>query len=373
MRGQALKDLYRGLGPRGFTDRLIKLLDAEKPLITPDDVSLRELWEAVNGPLGDTLGMSRQRGFIHVQEAVDSSVFPNVTGVLIAKRVIDGYEQPGYIGDQLVANMPSRLRVERVVGFTAIGRPGGVDEGMPYPHTGLAEKFCTTQAAKEGYMIEVTEEAVFFDQTGQLLMRAQQIGTKIRLEREKVIIDGVQDANTLVYWPQGAAEALYRTAAGTNATTVNKRTNAGYGLVDWTDIDEATQLFAAMVDEAGDKIVMVPTVLLVPPALKMVANRICRATELRTGTASLAEVATWANPVDLTPLSSVLLSSSTTWYMGDPKRQFVWQDVWPLQVLRADAMQGDQFDRDIVAKFKTRFYGGIGAIDDKFMVQTTLA
>jgi len=55
--------------------------------------------------------------------------------------------------------------------------------------------------------------------------------------------------------------------------------------------------------------------------------------------------------------------SATTWYWGDFKKDFVWTEVWPMQVLSAPVSHDSSFDNDVKAIFKARAFGGCGALD----------
>ncbi len=341
--------------------------------LRPDDFSIREVWEEMVGPCHTTLGENAGAGFIGLTEdAVDSAAFSNIIGVLIAAKVIEGYNMPGYIGDRLVTTMPSKLRQERYAGFTAVGQPREVAEGMPYEETGFHDKFSTSEAAKKGRLLNLTEEAILFDQTGQLLMRAGKLGEQARLERETVILQGVVDFLGTVFSPQGVAQPLYRLVAVGNSNTINLL--AGNALVDWTDIDNIMQIFAAMTDDRGNRIVVMPKVLLVPYALSATANRILRATEVRTETAAGTIQTIGGNPISgIDPLTSPLLdaASATTYYLGDFPKQFVWQQIWPLQVTRK-RLEAIAHNQDIIVSYKVRYFGGIAAIDDKYVVESTI-
>ena len=112
--------------------------------------------------------------------------------------------------------------------------------------------------------------------------------------------------------------------------------------------------------------------LLVPVSLGGTAHRIVSATEVRATVGSNESVTTenrfrGLNP----PLSSPYLDdqSTSTWYVGDFKRQFVWHEVWPLQTFRQREDSESRFVRDVVARFKARYLGGIAAIDYKYVVK----
>lgn len=372
MKLSELKKLYQKHGAQ----RTIRLLESAlapsegQHRLRAEDFSIKELWESLVGPVSETLGDGGS-GFVMLQEdAVDSAAFSDIIGVLLASKVIDGYNTPGYIGDQLVTRVPSKRKHERYAGFTALDGPHEVPEAMPYEETGFQDKYATSEATKKGRLLNVTEEAVLFDQTGQLLTRAATLGEKTRLDRERVTLRGVMDAAGTVYSPQGVAEPIYRLVATATSYTINQL--GGNALVDWTDIDNVMQIFAAMVDDRGDEIVVIPKILLTPYALAAVANRILRATQIRT-TVGVTETIS-GNPITgLKPLSSPIVdgTSITDWFLGDPAKQFMWQEIWPLQVARK-RLESDAHVRDIIVSYKVRYFGGIAAIDDKFVVRSTL-
>jgi len=368
--------VYKRHGPQVGKDFVVEAFLGENEKGEPDpgrqraaNFSLFETFEKTVGNPRSILGGGS--GLTYFQEAfVDSNAFSDIIGVLLAQKVIEGYTLVPSIGDQLVSVLPSRRKDERYAGFKATEQPKEVLEGMPYEESELQDKYATSEANKYGRLLNVTEEAILFDQTGQLLMRASGIGEKTRYHRENLIIEGVTDANNTVFSPQGAAEALYRVAAGVNSTIINRL--AGNALVDWTDIDNARQLFAAMTDDQGDLIISMPNQLLVPFALDATARRITNATEVRT-TSGATITTIGGNPITgLTVLSSPLVDnqSSSTWYLGNFSREFVWQEIWPLQVTR-QRLPNLATVQDVIVTYKTRYFGGIAALDDVYAVQNT--
>lgn len=412
MRCNDIKMMRDTWGDQGFIHVFADLLEGrdasgrEVPRVRPEDISIRMLWEALVGPVEQTLTCAQRSSgrsnYIEIQEAVESTAFPSATGVLIAARVIESYRTPGLIGDELVTTMPSRLKSERIVGFTSLEGPREVPEGGPYEESSFEEKYVTTETAKKGRILEITEEAIFFDQTGQLLLRAGRLGELTALEREETIlagVTGVAGASNVVaggmiyrpvYRPSGTAEALY-------AASNNNLLSTATPLVDWTDIDEAMRYHAENVKDdravSGERrpIVFMPRDLLVANKLRATAARIISATEVRSqpGAADATQVTITANPIQsITPglrvLSSPLLDylagvsgsgydDSDDWFLGDFKKQFVWQEIWPLQVVRAPQDSDARWDRDVVARFKVRYYGGIAAIDERYVIKVNAA
>jgi len=401
MRIADIRDVARTVGPRNFWLVVSDLLEGrdslgqQVPKKRPEDFSLRALFEALVGPVDQCLQSYARGGahnYIELQETVDSTAFPSTTGVLIAAKVTEAYNAVATIGDSLVTVMPSKLRQERIVGFTSLEGPLEIAEGMPYQESGFAEKYVTTDTAKKGRILEVTEEAIFFDQTGQILMRAGRLGEMTREERELTILAGVVDVGSGaagykdVYRPSGNAATLYA-AGNTNYLAT------GTPLVDWTDINEALQYAAENIKDdraiAAERLPVLfnAKVILTARKLTGTASRIVRATTVRSGdiTAGAGTQTETGNPVGdlapgLTPMSSPLLDylagvtgsrydDSDDWFIGDPQRQFVWQEIWPLQTLRSRQDDEAAFRRDVVARFKVRYFGGIAAIDTKYFVK----
>jgi hypothetical protein len=369
------------------------------PRKSPLQFSFRALWEGMVGPVEETLNVGEGRsGLIEdrrlfgapesVREsAIASSAFASAVGQLTALQVIAGYEAPGFVGDQLVTRMPSKLRGERMVGFTSLQGPKPVGEGDSYQESTFGEKYVTTTETKRGRLLSITEEAVYFDQTGQILDHAMQLGRMSREERERRIIRGVADVASTerVYRPTGTATQLYSTG---NANLLSTATP----LVDWTDISEAMAYHAANVrddretdDTLGTQpITWRPTHVLTAMELAGQAARIFAAT-LLTDTSSAggttAPSAAILNVLGAGSLKSVASAyldaaqgadqwdDASDWLIGDFPRQFAYKEVWPLQTFRAPAQNDEQFERDVLARFKVREYGDIFARDHRLVIK----
>lgn len=364
---------------------------AEVRRVRPEEFSLRALWEGLVGPVEDTLGYCQDRaGFVEYPQAefveqVSTGAFPSAVGQLIATKVIEGYDAPGFIGDQLVTPMPSKLRGERVVGFTSLQGPKPVGEGRPYDESTFAEKYVGTVETKRGRLLSISEELVYFDQTGQILQRAANLGTKAREERERRIIRAVCDVASTerVYRPNGTAEQLYSSGN-------NNLLGTATVLTDWTDIQEVLAYHATNVtddrepdDTLGTQpIVWFPRVLLTAVKLAGVAARIVSATISTSGNVEASNPLTAIIPGGLVALSSPFIDAAEgadqfddadDWFLGDFKKQFIYKVIWPLQTFRAPAQNPEQWTRDVVAQYKVREYGDVNAVDERFVIKVNAA
>jgi len=387
MQGNDLKELVKVKGKKPSAAILMEAMD--EGTITPQDMSLRELWEAFVGPVGTTLEFSQKKsGYVDLYEGVggtiDSSVYQTLAGKIISNMVIESYNRTTNIGDSLVQNYPTRLKYEKVPGYTTTDGMREVKEGENYEKASMGSKFVGTgEIAKKGRILAITEEAVYFDLIGQILNQAEQLGMDARQDKESTILKAVLGINAC-YSPSDVSTALYTTTPYLVASNP---------LIDWTSLETVEVALADMTDEEGNAIVVSPNVLLVPSSLKRTAQMIIGATDVlrktpvigTAGTTSQAREMTQKNPymdaynVISSPLIHNLqiaagVGSSTarsSWWLGDPKRQFVWKEIWPLQVLKAKKGIDSEFNADVVAQFKIRYYGGIFAKDNKYFSKVT--
>lgn len=382
-----LRQLIESEGVAVAGPKILEVIEQDK--MTLADVSLRDLFETTVGPVNTHLAFARrQPGFVMTEGLKDlkeagvfsigSSLFPTITGTLINATIVRAYDDYPHIWDLLTESVPSNLKDETFVGFSETDEPEQVEEGMPYTETGLGEKKWTATVAKYGRIISITEEAIYYDRTGQIVMRAQSIGEKAQRFRDRLVLNTIQDVtNYKKFNPEGTQETLYRTSGGTNSTTVNKI--ASNALVDHTDLQNVFQIFADMTDGKGKRIGIPGRLqMLVPFALESTMEKILTSTEHRdSGATTSVHTVSIAPPPRrvkaVTGLSSVVLDdqSPTTWYCGDFKKQFKYLNAWPLQVQRQAPGSEREWRNDIPVAFKVRALFGVAVLDDKAVVQST--
>jgi hypothetical protein len=393
MQGTSLKRLIESHGAARFYQKVCELLNEKQ--VAPDDFSYYELADAC-GVLAH-LRTLRERDpgagvtqlLSEANPGVGTNLFQVVTGELIGRKVIEGYEDDaGFIGERLVMVLPSQLRNTKIAGFRALAGPTEVSEGHPYEESTFEEKYVTTQESKQGRILSISEELIAFDQTGEINRRAMALGYYLRQERERTIVRAVTDADAgsgkYVYRPSGAGEALYA-SDGSNrnwvgvGNTTSPDFDAAVPLVDWTDIEEvlqyrATQVKDDRIDGDGRPIVVPARQVLVPEALRGTARSIVHATEITVSTD--AGEMRLANPIHgmVEVLSSPFIDEQggaalSDWYLGDFRRQFVWTEIWPVQTYLQRSDSESAFERDVVLRVKARYYGGISAVDTLFVTK----
>lgn len=172
MQGQNVRELVESLGPEKFYMKACELLNEKK--LSADDFSYYELAEACGvlprlrsvreSMTGERPALALLR---ESNPGVTTHLFQVMTGELIGRKVIEGYENTdGFIGDRLVTVIPSSLRNQKLAGFRALAGPTEVAEGHPYEESTFEEKYVTTSEAKQGRILSIQEELIAFDQTG---------------------------------------------------------------------------------------------------------------------------------------------------------------------------------------------------------------
>ncbi len=347
--GTALKDLLESKKVDGAVRVISEAFKLKK--LQPEDFSLREIWEACEP------GRS-------VSEAVTSDAFPKITGELINAKIINAYDSVEKIGDDLCVTIPSKLKIDTIAGFTEVEAPREVPEGHEYDDSTMTEKYVTVHNKKFGLILSVTEEMIYFDQTGQVLARAERIGTKAAQYRERIILQGVQDVDGNVYRPSGVATALYSSSNG-NLQSSNPLSEAGLETV-------YSALINTKDDSEDEDFILINrdnVTCLVPSTLEVEAWQLANSTLTPESAENAANFFKGRFKIASSPY--VDAQSTTTWYFGDFKQQFIWEEVWPLSVITAPVNHYDSFRKDIKSLHKCRFYGGFGAVDHRFVHKST--
>jgi len=386
-----LKRVYESLGPEKACKHLRENLEAGH--LKPEDFSLRELAEAVLGYEAlQAMDPRRAGGSLILSEAgdaVDVTTFANITGQIVYSKILQAYEDEAFVFSAAVETVPTSLDGEKIPGVGRIGDKAEiVAPGMPFPHFGVSEDYIETPSTdKRGLIVAVTKEAVFFDRTHLVLQRCSEVGEFLGVQKEKRLIDlaigsSAESANTFkwkgttydTYSTDGESGLAGGTAwGGTNAKSSND-------LVDYSDIDNALQLFGDLTDpDTGEPIVIHPKDIFVTLARSINASRIVTASEVRYTQSSSAIQTIAGNPVagrfkvnESALLKARLVNDSQTaaqanahWLIGDFKKAFAYMQNWPITVTQAPPNSPDEFDRDIVAKFKASERGAAAVLNRK--------
>lgn len=379
---QALAVARRGREEHRFWEDLDGEIKAKS--LRPNDFSIRELFEAfVEDGREIVQSWSPRSGGgasgVRLSEAsIDTSDFSNITGQIVFSAILEGWNQPEFIGDRLMETVQTDLSGEKIPGISGLGDYAEtVDEGKPYPKVGLTENWVETpETTKRGFVVELTKESIFFDRTGILLRQAGEGARYLGINREKRMIDAALGMVDL-YKRNGAttAVATYGDNSGSHNWDNLAATNA---LVDWTDIENAMLLFDGMTDpDTGEPIVVMAPQLVVPSALSWTARRILGATELRYGDGA-ANTTQTVGPnfvpgyeLITSPYVKARTSSASTWFLGDFRRAFRYMQNWPITPAQLSVGSEAEFYRDIVQAFKVSERGSVACVEPRYVVKCT--
>lgn len=349
----------------------------------PEDFSLRQLFEQFV-PNGRELVDSwnpRQGGGVNLLEAGDAvqlGAFANITGQIVYSAVLEKYNSEEFVFTKLIPTQSTAFNGEKIPGVTQLGDMAEeVGEAQPYPLAGVTEDWIETpQTKKRGMIDQITKEALFFDRTGLILERCGEVGYWLGVNKEKRAIDCIIDENTTAHrykW-KGTTYATYQTTAPWDNVTASNT------LADWSDLDLAEQTFNAMVDpNTGETIDIEATHLIVVKSMEAVAKYILSATDITRhigGYATSGDLTQeggrnpYANKYQLVTSKRLAsrLATDTHWFLGTPGKYAKYMENWPLAVVQASPNSEDEFNRDIVTKYKASERGAFAVVEPRVMV-----
>lgn len=347
------------------------------------DLSIRDLFEQFV-PHGHEMWNCWARGedsasLMEAGDAVMSTAFPNITGQIVFNAIMDAFTSEAFVFSPLIRTIPTTFNGEKIAGIARMGdRAEVVGEGQQYPNVGVNEDYIETPATtKRGLIVPLTKEAIIFDRTGLVIQRCGEVGEYLGLNKEKRVIDCIIDENVTTHrlkW-RGTSYATYQTSTPWDNVT------ASATLTDWTDIDEAMQTLDAILDpNTGEPILNSPKHLIVTRQNLARAKYIMSATEIRVGDGASTTTQTIAsNPVGSmfsvhsSQLLAARMATDTTWYLGDLMKAFAYMQNWPLTTVQAGANSDDEFNRDIVMKWKASERGATATLEPRVMTKCTVA
>lgn len=317
---------------------------------------------------------------VEAGDTVNTMAFAQITGQIIYNATMDAFTSEAFVFSPVIRTIQTDLSGEKIAGVTRMGDVAEVvSEGDPYPLVGVGQDWIETpQTTKRGMIVPLTREAIQADRTNLVIQRCGEVGEFLGLNKEKRVIDCIIDENVTTHrykW-RGTSYATYQTSSPWDNVT------ASAALTDWTDINEAEQTLAAILDpNTGEPIVNMPRDFICTRQLLYTARYILNATAVRIGDITAApgiQVQT-SNPVtaDYRILSSQLLAArmatDTTYYLGDLSKAFAYMQNWPLTTVQAPANSEDEFNRDIVMKWKATEKGATATLEPRVMNKSTVA
>ena len=351
--------------------------------IRPEDFSFKAMFEELVDP---DHNFNYETDAKEIAEAVTASAFPTISGVVINSTIIPAYELAVGPSARLVTEqMATKTSREEIAGWTAGGQFEMRPEHTSYQEDVITEKYWSVDKYDFGKIISLTREAIFDDRSGELIGRARALGEKGGQLRAKIITQTLEVAARTAQGESSSQAAVYKGSAITASNFYNADhsalidsagTNANIATSNGLGVDQAINtantLFSKFVDENGETIVIIPQVLIYPPALHQTAQELLFGTTKRSISATLDEghlENVWKGRFD--PIELPFLSSDTTWYIGDPRKQMVWLWVWRPETKVQNADSESAFHAQIVLRYRFSWYGGCGHTDYRFIVKNT--
>lgn len=407
-KGYTLRELHKTHGTEAFLRRMFEgVTRKEEPWVLVENsdqvkngFTLKDLWFALTGreSAGSGLRLGNQDPDIFkrvlegltpggLREDVASTAFAIITGNTMQRYYIDAFNEVERIGPSLADDYPSKLKIDTITGFETMDlTKHEIPEGADYPDFGISDKYVTyPEPGKIGGIVRVTEETIYFDQTGQILSAVKKLGDRMATYQEFLDVGDVFDAFYVastkgVYRVSGSVTELYPTGGTLNnyvsgATTVLDLTNGV------TALRAARNQFKNMTDDSNDSfpILSSPKSILIGDVDVDIVDTLLNSAG-DPGSANLRK-----NPLQNPRHRYEVLASqmvdyfraSTTytrvptygWLMGSFKKQFDRKVIFPSETFVSQGPDSDDaIQKDVVFRFKTRYKGRIYAKDHRYVV-----
>lgn len=421
--GANTKRLYESLGPQQFVRSIRTAIGLDRdehdrpvlresvqgldgricPRISTDEFSVKDLAESIVGPDWvrslDPAGSDGAHHHDHLLESTPAPMHPGqhihintwtaVIAGLVEARMLERYQAPEFVANQLVQLIPSKVKQQKMIGVGRTGKKArNMQPGDPHPRANFGERWVTLpETVKRGLAIELTKEIIFYDLTSQVMQQAEDVGESLALNREDRIWDVILGvSNSYIY-----NDTSYNTYL-TTGNWVNLFTNE---LVDWTDIDENLSAAADMKDQETSNLIAVNLdTIVVMPSLKLRAGAILNAStvegrsERTIALPGSLETRIGSNPVQdmfklvASPyayqraiasdgLNLSTASAKKLWYMLNSKKAFGYVENWPANVRRASPSDYQMVDHDVVFAVFANESGEAGVLDPRFVIKNT--
>lgn len=338
--------------------------------------------------LGEAVGLvadvyKGRRPVWQLREAMTRADFPNLFGDILDRQILANYQETPQVYRQFcrIGTVSDFRQVKR---FTVSGAESvlpKVNEQAEYPVASIADASpYTYKVEKYGRRVPFSWEAMVNDDLDALRSIPERLGRAARRSESKF------------------ATSLFVDASGPNATFFsvgNANRVTSNPVLSIASLQSAMALLGAMKDAEGEPVVVETAVLVVPPALEIVARNILNATQIEIvesgGTSNQKLIAeNWMrNRVQLVvdpyhPIVASTANGNTSWYLfaspssGRPALEvgflrghetpelFIKQPNVQAAGGGADPMNGD-FDTDSI-EYKVRHVFGGALMDPKMAV-----
>jgi hypothetical protein len=287
--------------------------------------------------------------------------FPDALRVGLQVDLFSSYNETPVTYPQFVRVVNSDKQQEEYLFDAAIGLPGVVPEGQPYPEIGTNfDSGKIIRNYKRGFIIPVTEEMQRFDQVGKVREIPELLGRAMRRGEEQDVMNIITTAGN---YTRNSTTGDNDEGANTAATTFSAT-----GL-----ITAFNTVRTAKDRTSGVYLNVMPDTLICGPKLWWGVNQLLNGAGVgRQGGNTTNEVYgtstvnSFFNAVR-TIIVSPEFSSSYAWWLGESKRAVTFQRVEAISMLTEGmgAQTEGYFNRDVI-RYRVRNWYGCDMRDDRF-------
>lgn len=355
------------------------------------DLSFRDVFEASVKDGAEAIREMRdakKRGSSFAMEAggdaINTSNFSTIIGQITFADKLTAFDNPSFIGGQLVKEIPSTTGLQEILpGVTSLGDEAeNVGENEEYPVVGYNEQYIVLpEVLKNGFIMNITEEAIFEDKTGMILENFGKAINSMALTQEKERLRTALGVDNTYRRNGGPIQNTYG-----NTHTQGDFDNliASNPLLDYTSLNAAKNAFSDLIDpDTGEPIdigrsfqVVVPDVLEWQWA--MIQGATGYATQPTRG--STAVQMQFSNPISggsrtysvlSNPWVASITGSDSTWFIGNFAAAFVERVIYQAQVQTQDRNSDLSFSRDIISRVKVRKRTRCGVKEPRYVQKHT--
>lgn len=220
-----------------------------------------------------------------------SSYLGSIVGLLDAK-MISGYKKPEFIGDQICETVVTKTRQVKMIGLSRMGDMAHRrNPGDEHKFAQVGERFSLSTATEnDGLAGAVTFEAVFYDETREIMDSVYQVGDELGFRKELDTLRVMAGVSN----PYNYKNSDYNTW-GTSGNWINDHSNP---FVDWTSVNAALSLGSRFTDqEQGLRVVVEFDTIVCSPKRAPYVEALMAAREVEHRTQSAAFVSHAPNPM----------------------------------------------------------------------------
>ena len=290
-----------------------------------------------------------------LREAATSSEFPSQMREDFRVIMLSAFQAVTDVLHPLAFNVNSTKEQETYAGIEKLKPTDGqVRQGSPYFVLGTTAKADVVIVNKKrGGIVELTEEIIRYDKSGEIVRLATELGESIKYERYELIRDVLVDNDN--------------TTAQSSTVTLTP-----------TNLEAMITTYQTQTDSASGKILnWAPDTLIVPAALQWKARRILESAGV-SGSAD-NDINVLRNIVNLVVCPLLDADSTTRFYLGRSRNAngLIYQNVigpTPETMIQGtpskQSLSDDSFFYDLV-RYKARLLYGIGMIDIRIWHRST--